>query len=320
MSWICSNDRSHKFPTDNRDGFCTICRYGEGFLIDEASIPPGASGQTIDNSVPTAAEGRKIGLAVLLMDVSGSMTTPVFPPAVNPTRDNCVVRSVAEAVMSLNGITNPKDAYIMPVLFDDEVRPVFVKSVSEIVAEFQTTQKLSEFLKEKFTYGGTDINKALDFAKEVYDSFVTGQSLKRYGGPDNIQPKTHTVPAYAGGTIRDVPNIRVLIYTDGEDSVQKRITGNPFASLAGKPDVLLGAYFGNREDPGCGHLRTILSKCPTHNHPQFFVLDKPDRIAKLRFLFRMASSHSGFCPTCLAEMTPSDTLPTQAPVVATTGQ
>jgi hypothetical protein len=64
-------------------------------------------------------------------------------------------------------------------------------------------------------------------------------------------------------------------------------------------DILIGAYFGQESDQGCAELKTLLSNCPIHNSPQFFLFDKPSNIGNLKYLFRMASGASGFCPKCL---------------------
>lgn len=96
-----------------------------------------------------------------------------------------------------------------------------------------------------------------------------------------------------------MPNIRVLIYTDGEDEVTGHITGNPFKNE--EVDILMGAFFGQGEEPGCMALKNIVSKCPIHEVDQFFLINDPTRIQTLRKLFRMASGASGFCPVCLAQ-------------------
>lgn len=265
------------------DGFCKVAEcYGTGFLKEI-----------------TAAENaaREVGLAILLMDVSGSMKAPIVSGAL-ATKAEVVARNAAEGIMSLADMSNIADAYIMPVPFDHELHPVFLLTVREIVDKFHDSLTLADELKRHFTYGSTDINQALAFSKRVYDSLVQEHTLAPFGGPDNVQPIFHQVPL-AGGGQKPVPNIRVLIYTDGHDEIRKTIEGNPF--LNEETDILLGAFLGDETEAGCAQLKNILSKCPTHDRiDQFFLLNAPDRIQKLRFLFRMASNRSGFCPTCLA--------------------
>jgi hypothetical protein len=95
-----------------------------------------------------------------------------------------------------------------------------------------------------------------------------------------------------------VPNVRVLIYTDGMDTESPQII-NPFKNE--DVDILMGCYFGPGEEQGCRALKEIVSKCPKHDFEQFFLINDPRRIQTLRRLFRMASGASGFCPLCLAD-------------------
>jgi len=102
-----------------------------------------------------------------------------------------------------------------------------------------------------------------------------------------------------------IPNIRVLIYTDGQqfDAQENRtLKPNPFKEhpIPGlNHDILIGAYFGNEDDPGCKELKGLVSNCPRHDYPQFFLFDNPKQMSNLKSLFRMASGASGFCPKCL---------------------
>jgi hypothetical protein len=72
---------------------------------------------------------------------------------------------------------------------------------------------------------------------------------------------------------------------------------HPFEGL--NHDIVIGAFFGEEEDEGCKELQGLLSRCPIHDELQFFLFDKPARIGNLKYLFRMASGASGFCPKCL---------------------
>ena len=88
MSYVCSNNPSHKYPTkpgaDGSDPCCPICGW-DGLLIEESDA--------------VAGDAREIGLAILLMDASGSMRASAFPIQEDtnpPTRVDCVVRSAAQ--------------------------------------------------------------------------------------------------------------------------------------------------------------------------------------------------------------------------------
>jgi hypothetical protein len=146
-------------------------------------------------------------------------------------------------------------------------------------------------------HGRTDINSALNFTKEIYDGLMNNGDLSKYQGPKNVQPIMHTV-FDRNSNKKIVPNVRVLIYTDGMDTESAEII-NPFKEE--DVDILMGCYFGPGEEEGCRALKEIVSKCPKHDFEQFFLINDPRRIQTLRKLFRMASGASGFCPLCLAD-------------------
>ena len=96
-----------------------------------------------------------------------------------------------------------------------------------------------------------------------------------------------------------------MIYTDGmqyDAQGNRELLPNPF-KINPLPmlnhDIVIGAFFGQPSDNGCHELQSILSNCPIHNSLQFFLFDKPANIGDLKYLFRMASGASGFCPRCL---------------------
>lgn len=286
-TYVCTNNPNHKFANMTVDGFCPepTC-FGVGFLVEEQNTPIGISGQA-----------KEIGLCVLLMDVSGSMKATAFPnsPA---QKDLLVAGSASGGIFDLAPMTSKDDAYIIGVIFDHNTNVIFTDSVSNILGQYPNASDFSKFLISKFTYGGTDINKVLNFAKQIYDDFLQKGDLSRYGGPTNVKPVKQTILTKNGDT-KIVPNIRVLIYTDGRDEVLEKITGNPFAQE--EIDVLMGAFFGEGQEEGCTALKSIVSKCPIHGVDQFFLINDPSRIQTLRKLFRMASGASGFCPVCLAQ-------------------
>jgi hypothetical protein len=292
--YVCSNNPSHTFDQMTIDGFCPESEcYGIGFLVEEqgAQQTPGSSQSSID------LPGKEIGLCILLMDASGSMNTPAF--SANPaTKAQLVAGSASGGIFDLGKLSNKEDAYIIGIMFDSGIHPVMCSSVEEILRVHSDTSKFAIFLKDKFTYGGTDINGALNFAKQIYDDFVLHGDLSRYGGPKNVKPIKHSILTKQGEQ-KIVPNIRVLLYTDGEDETTGYIKGNPFKDE--ETDILMCAFFGRGEEPGCLPLKNITSKCPIHDVDQFFLINEPNRIQTLRKLFRMASGASGFCPVCLAQ-------------------
>ncbi len=112
--YICTKDPNHIFDQNTADGNCSVCW--------------AALKQTQES-----AEPRDIGLTILLMDASGSMKTKAFPTG-SASRAELVIKNAAEGILSLSNLSNKKDAYVMPVLFDHEVHPLFIKSVEELAS------------------------------------------------------------------------------------------------------------------------------------------------------------------------------------------
>lgn len=297
--FVCSNNPEHVFDKMTADGLCPEAEcYGTGFLVevkDDNSDPiPGPTPVTLE---------REIGLCILLMDASGSMMDQAF--AGSPvTKESLVAGSASGGIFDLAETTNTENAYVYGIMFDSKNKLVFTETVSDILNKYSGPGDFAAFLKKEFSgmHGRTDINKALGFAKEIYDDFVKNGDLSKYNGPKNVKPILHTVFGNDNKK-RIVPNTRVLIYTDGMHTESSTIS-NPFEDE--EVDLLMGAYFGSGEEEGCKALRNILASCPIHDFEQFFLINDPRRIQTLRRLFRMASGTSGFCPMCLADANAKD--------------
>lgn len=278
MAYKCANcAKSYTQPT--ADYFCTVCGY-DGLLIDDA----------IDTG------DRELGLCILLMDASGSMEYPAFPNS-PLSKLRLVANSAAQGIFDLQQMGKAEDVYICAMLFDNTVKQIFFMSVKELLVEhnFEVKRFADYLYGELSKMGGlTDINGALQAANSFAKAFTerTIPNMQGYTPLEHlIQPKV--------GPSRVVPNVRVLLYTDG---VQYLDGGNdalvsPFKEW--ETDILMGAFFGDSSEAGCSELRSILSKCPNHDFEQFFLLDQPSKVANLRKLFRMASGASGFCPLCI---------------------
>lgn len=301
LKYVCSNNPNHKFDKMTADGFCPEPEcYGIGFLVEINPIVPEPKSDPdgpVPNPIPSSVI-KEIGLCILVMDASGSMKSHAFPnsPAI---KEHLIAGSAAGGIFDLAQTTNLDSAYVCGIMFDTDNKLIFMESVEDILKKYSNPGKFANFLKSKFRdlHGGTDINKALRFAKEIYDDFVNNGDLSRCNGPTGVKPIMHTV-FDRNNKKKIVPNIRVLIYTDGMHTESSKLI-NPFINK--DADVLLGAYFGPGEEVGCKALRKIISKCPKHDFEQFFLINDPRRIQTLRHLFRMASGASGFCPMCLAD-------------------
>lgn len=291
MAYICSNsDNNSKcrrvYDSPTSDYFCIDCGY-DGLLIDSS----------MDENISEEYKGtqRQIGLCVLLMDASGSMDTPAFQGNPN-TKLKLISINAARAIFELKSMSMPEDAYICAMKFDDKVEQMFFKTIKEIINEFGDENTFADYLYSELLkmQGTTDINGALKAAFSFVDKFLK----KQIPNFQDYTPLEHDGYTY-NGTIKKLPNARVLIYSDGQqyvNGVTEPLT-NPFREM--DVDILMGAFFGKDTDAGCSELRSIMSKCPKHGNEQFFLIDNPSKIAGLRNLFKMASGASGFCPLCI---------------------
>lgn len=292
MAYICSNSENNPkcrrvYDSPTSDFFCVDCGY-DGLLIDDRLDA------NLREEVKTTQ--REVGLCVLLMDASGSMDTPAFQG--NPTTKlKLIAINAAKGVFSLKSMSNIDDAYICAMKFDDKVEQMFFKTVKELIIEFSNDEnKFADYLYSELLkmQGTTDINSALRAAYSFVDKFLN-KSIPNFQDYTSLHHLNWTYTKVQ----KHLPNVRVLIYSDGQQYVNGVTEPliNPFRDM--EVDILMGAFFGKDTDDGCSELRNILSKCPAHGTEQFFLIDNPSKIANLRKLFRMASGVSGFCPLCI---------------------
>jgi hypothetical protein len=254
--------------------------------------------------VPDGSRGLKkeIGLCLLLMDASGSMNDKAFPGSdpTERTRVQIVAGAAAAGIFELKNITKPESAYLCIIMFDDKPKQILFNSIQNIYSQFGTNKTLADFLIQEMIglQGSTDINGALRLANNIVDQFLDG-SLPNF---TDYTPLVHkdmiSYKNEIGENVRtelSIPNVRVFIYTDGEQTTNEALI-NPFQDT--EPDILIGAFIGRATDKGYSAFESIFSNCPRHHIKQFFLLDRPDKVATLRNIFRMASGASGFCPKC----------------------
>lgn len=278
-------------------------------------IVPDESGQQnlTTPGVIVSGQGKEVGLCVLLMDASGSMAEEPYassfpskyPPKVESTaiaekegkltKREVVTDAAALAIFGLKDLSKKENAYICAIKFDNNPSVMFTKTVDDILTEHENPQKFAKYLYNELASlnGGTNINGALNLAYSFVKKFIDGN----VPGMENCIANFQT--QYYGSKSIDVPNVRIMLYTDGEQLQHYGPIVNPFKKNNEELDLLIGAYIGNPEDNGCKQLEEIVGTCPSHNQKQFYVMDDPKKIATLRGLFRMASGTSGFCPYCI---------------------
>lgn len=293
-------------------------------ICDDSSCPgkgltgllvPDESGQqnSANTLLQSTGQGKEVGLCVLLMDASGSMAeepyATSFPSKYPPktesqaiaeregklTKREVVTDAAALAIFGLQSLSKKENAYICAIKFDNNPNVMFTKTVEDIINEYETPQKFAKYLYNELAElnGGTNINAALNLAYSFVKKFIDG----------NVPGMEHCIANFQtqfyGTKSIDVPNVRIMLYTDGEQIQHYGAIINPFKANGDELDLLIGAYIGNPDDSGCKQLESILGTCPSHKQKQFYVMDEPKKIAELRGLFRMASGTSGFCPYCI---------------------
>jgi Bacterial Ig domain len=250
---------------------------------------------------------REIGLCVLLMDASSSMMDPISDQDPKSKMQQ-VAESAASGIFDLQRLHNNQDAWVTAFKFDDRVEKMFEESVGGLISRFdKDVNKFSAYLYDELSgmLQGTDINAAL---KKAYD-YIDGFLQKRLNFPvKNYIPMYQPILRGDSASSVSIPNIRVMMYTDGRQydaHGDKHLKQNPFAHPPPpglNHDVLIGAFFGRAADEGCSELQGLLSNCPIHDDTkQFFLFDTPKKIDLMKHLFRMASGASGFCPLCLGK-------------------
>lgn len=293
MTWICANNPQHVFTQPTDDFFCDKCEPLTSLLVE----------RDIDaTTVPIDKEGheRKVGLCILLMDASGSMTDQPF--AGSPlSRMELIAKSAAAGIFDLRNMADTSNAYILALKFDHRVEQMFLDTVGNLLEKYR--QDVNAFADDILAHlmsmqGGTNINKALKAAYHFADQFVN----KKIAHFQDYTPVRQRI--LNGDTMETVtvPNVRVLMYTDGEH--HGGALDNPFQNTSGSipVDILIGAFFGDGDQQGCRDLQSLLSYCPEHSQEQqFFLFDSPSQFGTLRHLFKMASGASGFCPKCIAK-------------------
>ncbi len=336
--YICSTYKQHVFDSPSEDGYCPMIgkgyEYGHGILLEEWVDPDEYPGRIVPPVTPMPpvlpdevdnfgktiwrpemrtpgiyppGYEKEIGLCVLLMDASSSMSHQAFKG--NPlTRMHLIASSAATGIFDLKRMHNNPNAYVAAFKFDDRVDRMFLKTVAELIDEFHGDARAfaDDIYQHLFAMQqGTDINMALETAHTFVSRFLEKDLLDFPGKNDTpMQQKIMLGDSVASKTI---PNVRVLIYTDGVQCDAKgagKLFPNPFKNhpLPGlNHDIVIGAFFGNRKDEGYEELKGLMSDCPIHGETQFFYFDSPEKLMNLKYLFRMASGASGFCPKCLEQ-------------------
>lgn len=282
----------------------------KGDHIITAKFMDASGGEVTSDPIKITVTARdeivpEVALCVILMDGSSSMTDPVFKGS-PLTRLRLVATTAASGIFDLERMQNNPYAFVAAFKFDDRLELMFLDTIANLIYRYdKDVTKFANYLYDELykMQQGTDINQALREAHSFVQKFIKGQlpsfPLKKYRVMMQRILKHGSVESVS------VANVRVLIYTDGmqfDANENRTLLPNPFEQqpIEGlNHDIVIGAFFGQDDDDGCKELQSLLSRCPIHDETQFFLFDKPAKIGNLKYLFRMASGASGFCPKCL---------------------
>ena len=309
--WVCQKNKKHIFddydPDPNHPYYCTIDPPFEGILREEeVGKEPIQEFKAYPKPGPlipiTVKENPhdEVGLCIMLMDASDSMTDAPFE-GIPLSRMTLVANSAASGIFDMERMQSNPNAYVACFKFDNRVEQMFVDTVANLIKKYRDIDHFAKYIYDELWNfrGGTDINKALEEAHLFVTRFLNKQ-LKDFRVED-YTPMMQQVLKYNLESI-SVPNVRVLLYTDGKQYVKngsKVLNPNPFKVNMPEGlgcDILIGAFFGSKTDEGYKDLLNLVSDCPSHRIPQLFLFDDAANIGNLKYLFRMASGASGFCP------------------------
>lgn len=301
--WVCSTDSSHEFDVPTSDLFCSKCPPYVGVLMETDSI----STNVVSSSISLSKEiKRNIGLYMFLIDSSSSMFSEGAFPNVAMTRAELVSGQVASAIFEMENLINKDNAYLFVMCFDHTLRPfINFMNVREVFDSFGDINNLKNqlFAQMSSMRGATDINLALKTAYNHAQKFINGE-MEVVG---EVEPMVNSVFNPITGDDFTVPNVRCLIFTDGEHYIgnpNDKIEGNPFDNFTYNgtvSNILMGAFHGSASNEGYKQLKSIMASCPIHNEPQFFHFSEASQTMRMRYLFRMGSGPGGFCEKCLTQ-------------------
>ena len=299
--WICSTNNSHVFNQPTTDLFCSKCPPYTGVLM-EMDTAGGGGEDGVGNKGKSTKKG--IGLYIFLIDSSNSMFSENAFPNVPMKRAKLVSGQVASAIFEMENLNKKEDAYLFVMLFDHRLKPfINFLNVKEVFDKFGDVKNLESSLYKEMESlnGATDINLALETAYFHAQKFINGE-MDIIG---QVEPMTNSVFNPKTGDDITIPNVRCLIFTDGDQYTGKtneKIERNPFADFQYNNEfvnVLMGAFHGESGSAGYSQLKSIMGNCHIHNAPQFFHFSEASQTMRMRHLFRMGSGPAGFCEKCL---------------------
>lgn len=282
------------------------------------------------NFIREIGSAKELGMCILLLDSSRAMGDHAFarlrPSILKPpshpndyagvedkgcmSKREFVACNVAQSIFDLRLMRNKPNIYLAVFLYDHRQRVLFMKSVETIFEEYSTVNTLALYLltEMKCMNGDNDINSALMLTYRLVTKFEN-RKIDALGSFYPMMQWLHSrYDVNTGVRIitrsLKVHNIRVTLYTGGEQQAQYGALQSPFEDY--QPiDPLTCVYIGQKEEIGAKELMSIARYCPIHGEKQFFLGDAIRAFPTLGGIIRDSQAPSGFCKKCVIQGKPS---------------
>jgi hypothetical protein len=317
QEWVCSENPEHVFDSIG-DGFCP---QGDGGVL----VP--YEGMVVSSDI--GEEGLveyqgEDGLGILVFDLSGSMSTSLDPDSDSPvSKIAAVANAFGTTIASLVhgggetiALKHPEGYFVALIGFADDAELLGIYKLANMgKGDYESTLNYwKQYTLDAFKKFGnrTNITKALEIALEIYQRALDGELTSHYSkqfpdlgrfelGSQNVVVDPHPLP---------MPNVRVLVYSDGVHNVGD--FHNRFAGVSLVPDVssetgrmvngLLSIYFGPPQKEGAKQMKEIAGFCPVHGTVGTIPITKLAHYKYLRNLLHLSSQASGFCIECAKDI------------------
>ena len=296
---------------------CPTCN-GFTEMVEASSA---ASGE-----VDTEVYAGDCGLAVFVFDLSGSMTTPMAGTGGRVSKIDVVARAFSEPIATLNhgtptggdaALTHADRYYVAVVGFAGQAELLGVWSLAQMAkADWEATRKhwLEYLLAQMGRAGGaTNVSAGLEIARCLVDEALGRRARSLL--PDDFRLASQSMLWFRGDDSQpiEVPNVRVLIYSDGEHNVGPFCNAfESFELFPGSANAegrlvngILSLYFAEESEvttlsqsPGALLMRAIAGYCPQHGGIGFMPMIEIKQYPLLRGIFHQTSRASGCCVRC----------------------
>ncbi|MCC9076216.1 hypothetical protein FKZ61_008840 [Litorilinea aerophila] len=314
--WVCSENPKHIFDSVG-DGFCP--EGDGGVLVPKETIKKQPN---ISIGGGTIQYEGKDGIGILVFDLSGSMRERLDPNSGNPlSKIEAVSNAFGTTIATLlhggggsEALRTPDHYFLALIGFSDNAKILGIYQLASMKkGDYTSTwhfwkQQVLNFFDN---FGDmTNITRGLEVAKEIYEAALQGNIATHYSAQFNDLNNGFEIGSqrvHYGGDVIEIPNIRVLIYSDGEHNTGGAFS-NPFINSSLTSSVIseskrmvngvISIYFGPPGTNGAKQMDEIAGVCPVHGEVGTIPISSIEHYKYLRDLIHLSSKASGFCIEC----------------------